>query len=366
MRSNTCDNRPPRLLSFLAIAIAAAVAFCALPRLATAQDAPSSELAATSPTNLASVVSYSQPPSDFDPLAASDAALAHYGFPPRPDPQSAPAAYASWKKLVSSPQTRITNPSLEPTKTYYRPAENLSSRGEMTVDGAASYSSSNWSGYTVSTANGTFNVNNAAVYAEYIVPIAQTAFGVCSGSWNYSAQWIGFDGFGSGDVLQAGTEANANCAGNSKQTSYFALYEWYPNGPVKITNFKVQPGNVMGLEVWYTTASPSGHLYFINYTTQKSVTIGFDPPPGTGFTGNSVEWVVERPGLGSGYTTLAHYVASPFNNTYALVNGAYYYPGSSPAGTIYNITMVSGTTPISVVNLYGNSTLWFYDEEAPK
>jgi len=356
------DNASQRSRSLRALALAVAVALCGSPSLAMAQGAPPPDSVATNQTNLPGVFAYTQPPSGLDPLTASDTALAQYGFPPRPDPQSAPEAYALWQKLVSTPQTRITNPNLQPTKTYHRPAQDLSPEGEIAANGAASYTSSNWSGYAISAANGTFNVNNAAVYAEYVVPTAQQAFGVCTGSWDYSAQWIGFDGFNSNDVLQAGTEANAYCRGSSKMASYFALYEWYPNGAFEILNFRVNPGNVMGLEVWYTTTWPSGHLYFINYTTQKSVTLEFSPPSGTSFAGNSVEWVVERPSLGAGYTTLTNYVATPFNNTYALSNGTYYYPGSSPVGTIYSITMVSGSTPISVANLYGNSTLWFYDE----
>jgi len=343
-----------------ALVVAATIALCAVPAIAMAQ-ASSAANAIVAQTNVPGTLAYGQPPSSFNPLTASDEALAQYGFPPRPDSQNAPEAYAQWRKLVSTPQTRITNPALEPTNTYHRPVQNLSSQGEVAANGAASYTSSNWSGYAISASSGTFASDNAAVFAEYVVPIAQQAAGACNGSWDYSAQWIGFDGFGSNDVLQAGSEANAFCSGNSKRAAYFAVYEWYPTGAFKIKNFRVQAGNVMGLEVWYTTTAPFGHLYFVNYTTQETVTIGFNPPPGTTFAGNSVEWVVERPSLGSGYTTLSHYVAAPFNNAYALADGTYYYPGSSPVGTVYNITMVSGTTPISVANLYGNSTLWFYE-----
>ena len=330
--------------------------------VATARAGQSLETAAMNQTNMAGVVAYTQPPLGFDPLTASDAALAQYGFPPRPDSQSAPAAYANWRKLVATPQTRITDPELQPTNTYHRPAQNLAPQGQLqTPADAFPFTSSNWSGYAISASFGTFNFDNAAVYAEYVVPIAQQSAGACTGSWVYSAQWIGFDGFGSGDVLQAGSEANAYCLGGNRKTAYYGVYEWYPAGAVKIQKFRVKPGDLMDLEVWYTSASPSGHLYFINYTTQQSVTIGFKQPAGASFAGNSVEWVVERPTLGSNYSTLSHYVAAPFNNAYAMVNGASYYPGSSPDGTIYNITMVSGTTPISVVNLYGNSTLWFYE-----
>ena len=338
-----------------------AAVWCAITIVATAHGEPSLATA-TSQTNMPGVVAYTQPPSGFDPLAAADSDLERYGYPPRPDSQSAPGAYANWRKLVATPQTRIGNPELQPTNTYHRPAQNLAQQGHLqTLADAFPFTSSNWSGYAISASFGTFNFNNAAVYAEYVVPIAQQSTGACTGSWVYSAQWIGFDGFGSGDVLQAGSEANAYCAGKGTKTAYYGVYEWYPEGAVKILKFRVKPGDVMGLEVWYTSASPSGHLYFINYTTQQSITIGFKQPAGTSFAGNSVEWVVERPTLGSNYATLSHYVATPFNNAYAMVNGASYYPGSSPDGTVYNITMVSGTKPISVVNLYGNSTLWFYE-----
>jgi len=344
-------------------AVALVAALCGFSSRARAQTRPSSGSAgsAINLTSIPGTIAYAQPPSGFDPMSASDTELEQYGFPPRPDPESAPQAYALWHKLVSTPQTRIANPQLQPTNTYHRPVQDLTPQSEITTSQASPYTSSNWSGYTVAASAGTFAVDQAAVYTEYIVPIAQQAAGSCSGSWDYSAQWIGFDGFGSGDVLQAGSEANALCAGGNTSTQYYGVYEWYPNGAVKILNFKVKPGDVMGLEVWYTQASPSGHLYFINYTTQKSVTIGFGQPAGTTFYGNSVEWIVERPTLGSNYATLSHYVAAPFNNTYALANGMYYYPGSSPAGAIYDITMVSGSTPISIAELYGNSTLWFYE-----
>jgi len=351
-----------RFRSFSAIAVVVAVVFGAFGAQVIAQTAPELGTTAAIPTNLAGTVAYANPPSGFDPITASDAALAQYGFPPRPDSQGAPQAYSLWQKLVSTPQTRITNPDLQPTKTYHHPAMDLSSEGKILANGAASYTASNWSGYAIVANNGTFNVNDAAVYGEYVMPIAQQAFGVCSGSWDYSAQWIGFDGFQSNDVLQAGTEANAYCSDGVRTASYLALYEWFPSGPVAISNLTIKPGDVMGLEVWYTTASPSGHLYMLNYTTQKSVTIGFNPPVGTTLAGNSVEWIVERPSLGSTYTSLTNYVATPFNKTYALSDGTCYYPGSSPVGTIYSITMQSGGIPISVANLYGNYTLWFYDE----
>lgn len=72
-------------------------------------------------TNSEKVFTYSLPPSGFDPLTASDAELAKYGFPPRPDPQTAPALYEQWRTMVSAPRT--PNPSIKSTNIYNGPVQ---------------------------------------------------------------------------------------------------------------------------------------------------------------------------------------------------------------------------------------------------
>src|SRR5271165_5301133 len=86
-----------------------AVALLALSQYAGAQLLP------TVPTNLPNVRTYVAPPAGFNPVAASDATLAQYGFPPRPNPTDDPAANAAWNKAMSAPQKRLTNPQLELT-----------------------------------------------------------------------------------------------------------------------------------------------------------------------------------------------------------------------------------------------------------
>jgi len=95
---------------------------------------------------------------------------------------------------------------------------------------------------------------------------------------------------------------------------------------------------------------------------------------GSGYEGNTVEWVAERPGLiGGGLEDLANYVAVLMNIAYAYNGNSYFYPASSPSGTTtYNITMTcppwnpssacTATTDLSWVALYGTYTLGFYDE----
>jgi hypothetical protein len=62
------------------------------------------------------VFTYPQPPEGFNPLSASDAELAKYGFPPRPDPQKTPPLYEQWRRMVSVP--RAGKPIIRSTKIY--------------------------------------------------------------------------------------------------------------------------------------------------------------------------------------------------------------------------------------------------------
>ena len=320
------------------------------------------------PTTEPDVFAYSNPAPDFDPLSASDQELAVAGFPPRPDPLKAPEAHKHWQKMVTAQQVRIEHPQLERTNIENRPAANIIERATA-APGAPSNTvnsySSNWSGYAVYGPYGTFSNNNSSTLTELVVPAVQQAWGVCNGSWDFSSIWTGFDGWGSGDVLQAGIELDAYCAlgGLVKSTFYSAWYEWYPNGSVRISNVPVNPGETMEVEVWYTTSAPNGHAYIINYDRQQSVSLAFSVPNGTVYAGNSVEWVVEAPTVGGNLATLSNYVVAPSNFNYAYNGREYFYPGSVPAGsTSYDITMKPGSVPLSTCLLYGVYTLWCEDE----
>ena len=115
-----------------------AIVLCGLSSLAMAQGTPvpkrvtadqrNAPNVAADQTNAPGVVSYPQPPAGFDPLTASDKELTRYGFPPRPDPEKAPEAYAHWQKLVSVP--RIANPTLQQTTIYNGPAQHVPTKRE--------------------------------------------------------------------------------------------------------------------------------------------------------------------------------------------------------------------------------------------
>ena len=85
------------------------------------------------------------------------------------------------------------------------------------------------------------------------------------------------------------------------------------------------------------------------------------------WTCNSVEWVVERPGISSGLATLSNYVADAFTSAeawnYTAKAPSIYNPGTQPTGTGYDLTMLDNNgKPISTPVLGGPNDLWFHDE----
>jgi hypothetical protein len=315
---------------------------------------------------------HARPPANFDPLSASDAQLAQFGFPPRPDAAAAPDRYAVWKKLVTAPQRRVA-PALEHTTIHNGRARRVAPRGGAPglarnarsgiANDAASVTTMNWSGYAVVDGANPFQ-SGTTVYGEWVVPVAQQAAGSCTGAWSYSSAWVGIDGFTSSDVLQAGIEVDALCSNNSTMAFYSAWYEWYPDVETRITNLPIAPGNIIGVEVWNTSPT-QGNAYIVNYTTQQSVSLAFNAPAGTSLVGDSVEWIVERPEVNGSFADLTHYVAEPFNFCHAAAGAGTYTPGSSPSGTAFSIDMIddSGASPtvLSSPNLYGTAALWFYE-----
>lgn len=310
------------------------------------------------PTNLAGVTTIDAPPEGFDPVSASDAELAYHGFPPRPDQYDNPKAYESWARAMKASKTRLA-PTLEQTNIFHGPAklnQKVSEPGTL----SNGLSSNSWSGYLAS--GGTTYGSSAAfyyVYSEFVVPYAQQAFGVCNGGWDTGTSWVGIDGYGSGDVLQAGVEFDAYCNGATRSTYYSPWYEWYPFSAVRITSLTVAPRDEIWIEVWSTTAT-QGYAYIVDETTGHVVEVGFAAPAGTRLVGNSAEWILE--GFGGNALSpprLTNYVEEPFWDAYAVTfGGTAIDPGSASAQTV---TMYDGATPVSVPTLLGPSAFLMLD-----
>lgn len=276
--------------------------------------------------NLPGATTIEAPPAGFDPITASDEELQYHGFPPRPNQNTEPKAYATWFRAMKASKTRIV-PKLDQTEVFHGPVQRTKLANPTAVENSPELASqasntaysSNWSGYV--DFSGATSYGSSSYYFlvnHMVVPVAEQAFNACTGGWDYGSAWNGIDGWGSGDVLQAGIEFDAYCAlgGLIKSTYYSAWYEWYPYGEVRIGGFPIAPGDDVFVEVWHTSAT-QGYAYLTNFNNNQSVEVGFTAPSGTYLVGNSAEWVVERPSVGGSLATLTNYIMDPFWDAYA-------------------------------------------------
>ena len=298
--------------------------------------------------NLPGATTIEAPPAGFDPIAASDEELAYHGFPPRPNQSAQPKAYATWVKAMKASRVRVV-PNLEQTTIFHGPVKQANIVNPTAVESDPLLStqasntsySNNWSGY-VDFSGATSYGSSSFFYLvnDFVVPVAEQAFGACTGGWDWGSAWNGIDGWGSPDVLQAGIEFDAYCSGNNRASYYSAWYEWYPYGQVRLGSFPIAPGDDVFVEVWHTS-STQGYAYLVNFNTNLSVQVGFTAHPGYPLLGNSAEWVVERPSVGGNLTTLTNYMMEPFWDTYAYTE-------------TYKFYDIDEATPVDMLNNSGS------------
>lgn len=221
------------------------------------------------------------------------------------------------------------------------------------------------------TANsGTFAKSTNYVDGQWSMPAVSEPD--CDSISDYAAQWVGFDGWNSSDVLQAGTYSVAYCSGGTSSQSYYAWFEWYPNN-ASILNLAFHQGDVAIVQVFYYPSGEPGQGFFEigNESTSQSVSGYFNPPAGTTYVGDSVEWIVERPTVNGSLSDLPDYSTTIFSYLRAE-NGTFYTPNGPvpPGGAIYNVTMTcppwnpssacTTTTNISEVSLQVESEDYQY------
>ena len=98
-------------------------------------------------------------------------------------------------------------------------------------------SSSNWAGYADTGSSDGFT----NVAASWVQPAGQ-----CSSGYQYSAFWVGLDGYTSSTVEQTGSEVD--CVGQTAE--YYAWYEIYPSAEVTFAN-TVKAGDQFSASVSY-------------------------------------------------------------------------------------------------------------------
>ena len=207
-----------------------------------------------------------------------------------------------------------------------------------TIPGAdQSGCSTNWSGYAVLGAAGTFD----RAFGSWVVPSV-----ACPPSGQtFVALWVGIDGFNSATVEQTGVLAE--CIGGSP--TYAVWYEFYPAPMVAIGSVAVSPGDVVTATISYDSATDKFTTYVESsgggsYTKTQAV---------SGADRSSAEWIVERPSLCFGgncvLTTLSDFGNSSLGVDYTGSNGTNYARAGNTTGTIAEfsnagISMVAGAS----------------------
>ncbi|MDQ6916584.1 MAG: G1 family endopeptidase [Pseudomonadota bacterium] len=303
-----------------------------------------------------------------DAMSLTDQAALARGYPSRPNPDEVPKAFNAWLRCVSMPGYRI-----EPQ---------LMSNPDVTHGKAKKHSTANftnWCGFErlrslqfSPTIGGGVGLSDPYdwVTGTWHVPFVTGEQGIKT----YSALWVGLDGDGTTDLVQAGTEQEATSINlgfvHFTLTNYYAWTEFLPQQPTEqvITNFTVSPGDEIFTEVWVGTgdnepslSGASGRFFIMNLTTGAFASISAARAPTT-VSGREAVWIMERPTVGGALPDLANYGSSLMYNASARKANSPRYQGYVPylGGNNKQDTMVnSAAGTLSTVTAIDSSSMRF-------
>jgi Peptidase A4 family len=296
-------------------------------------------------------------------------------LPLRPNPDEVPKAFNAWLRCVSMPGYRI------------RP--HLVSNAEVTHGKRKQHApanSSNWCGFellrslklssTIGSGSGTGSGVGVGLTEPYDwvagtwhVPFVTSE----PGAKTYSALWVGLDGDGTSDLVQAGTEQEATNINlgfiRFTLTNYYAWTEFLPQQPTEqvISNFTVNPGDEIFTEVWVGTgdnapslSGASGRFFIMNMTTGGFATVT-TPRAATTVGGREAVWIMERPTVGGSLPDLANYRSSVMYNASARKANSPRYHGFVPYLGARNTQnrMTNGADTLSTVTAIDSNSMRF-------
>jgi Peptidase A4 family len=281
------------------------------------------------------------------------------GFPPRPDPNRQPEAFASWAHLASTQATKVSSSVVSFPDVFHGPAQKTASNDSSTwsgvvADGPTVYEivSAQWK---VPTA-----VNLCPSPNPSVVPVQDSLF------------WVGLDGWNTNDLIQDGTESYAfeyTRLGCIFLASYSAWTEYWPLPEGTLSNLTVHAGDMFYAEAWASDSAgnvnPSGGygwFYMENMTTGAYFNGTGIPRPSNSspFTGQTAEWIMEKPDDSTGIHPLTDYGTAEMLSPVECdsVNGCNYY-NATPN---FSVAMRNGSGYESVVNSQGSSGIIYYWE----
>lgn len=288
-------------------------------------------------------------------------------LPLRPNPDEVPKAFNAWLRCVSMPGYRI-KPHLvsNPDVTHGKRKQH------------APANSSNWCGFELlrslkssPTIEGGVGLSEPYdwVAGTWHVPFVTSE----PGAKTYSALWVGLDGDGTTDLVQAGTEQEATNINlgfiRFTLTNYYAWTEFLPQQPTEqvISNFTINPGDEIFTEVWVGAADggPSlngafGRFFIMNLTTGGYASVSTPRAP-TSVSGREAVWVMERPTVGGSLPDLANYRSSVMYNASARKANSPRYRGFVPYLGARNTQnrMTNGADTLSTVTAVDANSMRF-------
>lgn len=279
------------------------------------------------------------PPKGFDPLKASAQDLQRYGFPRRPDAVTEDHAASKWVEAFRKyPGFTHITPEFKDLPHHHKPNR----RTEPETKGNVNATSSNWSGYVLFIGGGD---HFTWVTGKWTVPRAYSPQ-PGNGQTYWGSAWLGIDGDGSGDVMQAGTDFNSN-------GSCGAWFEWYPDFAYSISNFPVNPGDDISL-VLCATSSTTAWLSIGNMSAKIYTNFSFTAPAGTTLSGNCAEAIVEAFDIGGVQVKLARFGEVFFDDfTAYTANGNHF---DIDSGTEIDMVDAAGNV-ISKADLEGSGDM---------
>lgn len=264
-----------------------------------------------------------RPAKGFNPLTATTAQLEANNYP-TPPAKTDTAAYGQWKKFVLSP-TALT--SACPNTTPNDHSSGGAIQTTVSPDGVTSTAKSdNWSGYMA------HGVTYTEAEAQWHAP---GVLGGVAGTNEYSSSWVGV-GLGQSSqfpLMQAGTESDY-VNGTKK---YYLWYQVFPETSQVPLTFAVQPGDVVGAHIKYTSTGPDFHVW--NTTRNLNFTFAVS---GSWSDDGHAEWIYERTAINNKLPYLAS--APPtFTNAQAVTGGRWktLSAASDVSITMYNCAMTT-------------------------
>jgi len=298
--------------------------------------------------------------------------LSKRGYPPRPDPDKYPEAFLHWKKLVSKPATFV--PSHAVSRRDVGSGYKMNQTGSLLIHErpiVGTEPSGNWSGFELRGDAGTYSW----VEGTWIVP-AVSSFGKV-GVETYSSLWVGLDGDGLSDLVQAGTTQQSLALEGTIRgspipfdlASYWAWTEFLPQQQTsqQVSSVSVAAGDEIFVFVTVgdglfsaNLSGPSG-IFWIQNDTNGEYTFVETPRGTTNVVGSEAVWIMERPTIyGSNGTkslaTLADYGTATMSSAYAGSNATTTAYGDGPE---IRITMSNGPDVLSTVTPLSSTSMQF-------